>query len=273
MRRIAVHAVGALLALGVPTSAWAAGDCPDGDWFCDTAPPPEAPPAPATEPAPSAGDGEPPAGPPLAPEPARESRERQIRIDVENVRPAVPRRHRRFREWGVNLHGTLGLIADDQAASDAGMNGFGAALRFRPIPHIAIEGSLELVWGTDYNGFQRFEDALLFSGLFFANPRSAVQIYGLAGFGVGAAYLDGSTGDGSRALYDDEYSYVGVHLGAGLEARITRHFVLGGDLIGFIRERNDRDAEENPEFVDPVSHRTTNSSGGGLVRFGATFYW
>ena len=270
MRRIAVLAVGALLASTVPTTAWAAGDCPDGDWCCDTAPPPEPPSV--SEPPPSP-EAPPPSDAPVAPGPAPTTRERQIRIDVERVRPAVPRRPRRFREWGVSLHGTLGLIADDQAASDAGMNGFGAALRFRPIPHIAIEGSVELVWGTDYNGFERFEDALLLSGLFFANPRSAVQVYGLAGFGVAGAYLDSSTADGTPVLRDEKYSYVGAHLGFGLEARITRHFVIGGDLIGFLRERNDRNADENPEFVDPVTHRSTNSSGGGLVRFGVTFYW
>jgi hypothetical protein len=269
MRRIAVLAVGALLAATVPTTAWAAGECPDGDWFCDTAPSPE----PGAPPEPPPEAEEPPTVAPVAPEPTSEPRERRVRIDVERVRPAVPRRPRRYREWGVNMHGTLGLIADDRAANDAGMNGFGAALRFRPIPHIAIEGSLELVWGIDYNGFERFEDAFLVSGLFFANPRSSVQIYGVAGFGVAGAYLDSSTADGTPVLRDEKYTYVGAHLGFGLEARITRHFVLGGDLIGFLRERSDRHADENPEFVDPVTHRTTNDSGGGLVRFGATFYW
>src|SRR5215207_8885957 len=118
MRRIAVLAVGALLASTVPTTAWAAGDCPDGDWFCEAPPPPE----PATPSEPPSGTEEPLTASPAAPEPAREPREREIRINVERVRPVVPRRKRRFREWGVNLHGTLGLIVDDQAASDAGMN-------------------------------------------------------------------------------------------------------------------------------------------------------
>jgi len=190
------------------------------------------------------------------------------------VKPAVPRRHRRFREWGVNLHATLGLMADDAAASGAGMNGLGAALRFRPIPHIAIEGSLELVWGTDYNGYDRFEDAVLLSGMFFVNPRSAVQLYALAGFGFGGAYLDGDSAPaGERVLRDERYAYVGVQGGLGLEARITRHFAAGADLIGFVRERNDRNAEENPEFVDPITNRSSNSSAGGLVRLGVTFYW
>jgi hypothetical protein len=266
MRRLAVLALGALLATTLrPTRARAAGDCPDGDWFCDSAPIPAQPEAeaPAAEPAPDA-----------APPAATERSEREIRIDVERVRPAVPRKHRRrFREWGINMHGTLGLMADDQAATGAGMNGLGAALRFRPIPHVAIEGSLELVWGTDYNGYDRFEDAVLFNGLFFLNPRSAVQIYGLAGFGLGAAYIDSSSASGTRRLRDETYAYVGLQGGFGLEARITRHFAAGGDLIGFVRERNDENASENPEFVDPVTHRSTNSSGGGLVRLGATFYF
>jgi hypothetical protein len=269
MRRFAVFALGALLGAILPSQAWAAGDCPDGDWFCEPAPNPE-PPA-ASEPPP-----EPPseASPDDREPPPAQPPERHIRIDVERVRPAVPRRHRRFREWGVNMHATLGLMADDQAASGAGMNGLGAALRFRPIPHIAIEGSLELVWGTDYNGFDRFEDAVLVSGLFFVNPRSAVQLYGLAGFGFGGAYLDGRSGSADYApLRDETYAYVGLQGGLGLEARITRHFAAGVDLLGFVRERNDRNADENPEFVDPVTHRSSNSSAGGIVRLGATFYW
>jgi len=102
--------------------------------------------------------------------------------------------------------------------------------------------------------------------LFFANPRSAVQLYGLAGFGLGGAWVESDVRDAT-------YAYVGVQLGFGVEARITRHFALGGDLLGFVRERSDRNARSRPEFVDPVTQRATNTSGGGLVRLGATFYW
>lgn len=252
--------------------ALAAGECPDGDWFCDPAPLPPAEPSPPPEPAPKPAPApDQPGDATLVPEP--EPRQK-IQIDVPQVRPAQ-RRRLRYREWGVNMHGAVGLMGNDSAMSpDAGMNGLGAALRFRPIPHIAIEGSLELTWGTDYNGFDRFEDAVLVSGLFFANPRSAVQLYALAGLGLGGAWVEGSyapNGGGERL--DERYAYVGVHLGFGVEARITRHFVLGGDLLGFLRERQDRDAHERPEFVDPETHRATNTSGGGLLRLGATFYW
>jgi hypothetical protein len=198
-----------------------------------------------------------------------------MRFDVPPPEPPRPRRRRGFREWGLNLHANLGLMGgDDRKSPNADMNGIGAALRFRPIPHIAIEGSVELLWGTDYNGFQRFEDALLVNGLFFANPRSAIQVYGLAGFGFGAAYLDsGLAADGQPVLRDETYAYVGGQLGVGVEGRVTRHFALGADLVGFLRWRNDRNARREPEFIDPETGKTTNTSGGGLVRLGATYYW
>ncbi|HYQ17231.1 MAG TPA: hypothetical protein VEQ58_15770 [Polyangiaceae bacterium] len=276
MRRLAVSAVAASLLCCVARPASAAGDCPGGDWFCEPAPepppgpdqPPPGAPNPARSPAPPSGSPfEPP--PPPPPPPGEE-----IRIDVPNVPPAHPRRRRGFREWGVNLHAALGLMGNDDAmASNAGMNGLGGALRFRPIPYIAIEGALELMWGNDYNGFQRFEHAELANVLFYANPRSVVQFYGLAGLGIGAAYLDSSGPDGRPILSDETYRYFGGQIGVGLEGRVTRHFALGADLIGFLRARTDRHADRNPEFVDPISGRTTNTSGGGLLRLGATFYW
>jgi hypothetical protein len=286
MRRPAMFAALSLVALlgTLTVPARAADDCPEGDWFCEPAPAgdPAAEPGPAPArdraeregrrrerpPSPQGSPFEPP------PPPGMEE-DRRVNIDVENVRPARPRHRRGFREWGVNLHANIGLMGDDDDMSpDAGMNGFGGALRFRPIPHIAIEAAAELLWGTDYNGFQRFEQALLVNGLFFANPRSAVQLYGIAGLGFGAAFLDsGVAADGLPVLRDETYAYTGGQLGVGVEGRVTRHFALGADLIGFLRWRTDRHAGDEPEFVDPVSGRTTNTSGGGLLRLGATFYW
>jgi hypothetical protein len=198
-----------------------------------------------------------------------------MRLDVPPLEPPRHRRRRGFREWGINLHANLGLMGgSDHKSPNADMNGIGAAVRFRPIPHIAIEGSVELLWGTDFNGFQRFEDALLLNGLFYANPRSAIQLYGLAGVGFGAAYLDsGLAADGQPVLRDETYAYVGGQLGVGVEGRVTRHFALGADLVGFLRWRNDRNARREPEFVDPDTGKTTNTSGGGLLRLGATYYW
>src|SRR6188768_970477 len=159
MRRLAVFAA-ALSSLGAwAPAARAAGDCPDGDWFCEPPPAadpaqgqPEASPAPAKpERGPRGGRGgrggqEPSA---FEPPPPPGMDDGQVRIDVERVQPARPRHRRGFREWGVNLHANVGLMGNDELMSpDADMNGLGGALRFRPIPYIAIEGSVELLWGT-----------------------------------------------------------------------------------------------------------------------------
>jgi hypothetical protein len=270
MRRLVVPAVAASLLFTLARPAIAAGDCPDGDWFCEPAPvappPPDLPPPP---PGPSPSPAPPPDSSFEPPPPER------VQIDAPEVGPARPRHRRGFREWGINLHAALGLMGGDSMMSrDADMNGLGGALRYRPIPYVAIEGALELVWGTDYNGFDRFEHAELVNGLFYVNPRSAVQLYGLAGFGFGSAYLDsGTQPDGRPVLADERYRYFGGQLGVGLEGRVSRHFALGADLIGFLRSRVDRHAARNPEFTDPVSGRTTNTSSGGLLRLGATFYW
>jgi hypothetical protein len=255
--------------------ARAAADCPPGDWFCDEAPPPSAP-APAQPPPGSPDAGPEPLGPdapPLDEEPEqRDERDRLIRLDVERPEPIKRRRHRRFREWGFGVHFGIGLMGNDRDAHpQADMNGFGASLRFRPIPHIAVEGSLDVFMGTDYNGFNRFEDVLMANALFFANPRSAVQLYGLDGFGGGHAWLDAGRVD--PPLADETYSYLGMQAGFGVEARITRRFAIGADLLGFVRGRTDRGARDNPEFVDPVTHRATNTSGGGVLRLGGTLYW
>src|SRR5882724_6141262 len=179
MRRLAVFAVAASVLGTLAGSARAAGDCPDGDWFCDPAPVPEQPPGPAPSPGPAGPRHLPPrepAPPPWEPPPPPGYYDDgEVRIDVPRVEPVRPRRRRGFHEWGLNLHAVIGLMGNDSNMSpNAGMSGMGGALRFRPIPHIAIEGGLEFLWGTDYNGFPRSEQALLVNGLFFANPRSAV---------------------------------------------------------------------------------------------------
>lgn len=282
MRCLALSALASLL-VTVASPARAAGECPDGDWFCEPAPPPPAPaPSPAPRrpaplpPAPLRVGPEPPLPPPrLYPPPPPYYDDGRVRIITE---PPPPRRHHRrrgYHEWGLNLHALVGLMGSSNAmSSEADMNGLGGALRFRPIPHIAIEAAPELAWGTDYNGFQRFEGALLVNGLFFANPHSAVQLYGVAGFGFGGASVDaGFLRDGRVDARDHHYRYFGTQLGLGVEGRVTRNFALGLDLLGFLRWRTDRHADSNPEYFDAVTGRSTNSSGGGLLRLGATFYW
>jgi hypothetical protein len=70
-----------------------------------------------------------------------------------------------------------------------------------------------------------------------------------------------------------DYSYFGAQAGIGLELRLSRHFAINGDVRGFIRGRIDDQAQYSPEFVNTTTGQTTNTSGGGLLTLGMTFYF
>src|SRR6185295_9087720 len=76
---------------------------------------------------------------------------------------------------------------NNAAAKDSGMGGIGASLRYRPIPHFAFDLGIDLLGGTDFNGFQRTETPLTLSGMIFLNPRSPVQLYLLGGMNFSQA--------------------------------------------------------------------------------------
>jgi opacity protein-like surface antigen len=183
---------------------------------------------------------------------------------------------------GINLRleGVLMGNRDNTRAGDAGMGGFGLSFRYRPVPHFALDAGIDVFGGRDWNGFRRSETALLLSGIIFVNPYSPVQFYLLGGFGFSGAEVDyhatTATAAGGTQTIDErrEYSYFGAHFGPGLEFRVSRRVALNLDLIGFVRGRTDGRAVSEPEFVDPNNpERTTNTSGGGLLRGGITFYW
>ena len=73
--------------------------------------------------------------------------------------------------------------------------------------------------------------------------------------------------------FDDTYHYFGGTFGLGLEYRVTRTIAFNVDVRGFVRGRTDNDAKANPEFLDPATGKTTNTSGGVLVTGGMTFYF
>jgi hypothetical protein len=102
-----------------------------------------------------------------------------------------------------------------------------------------------------------------------------VQIYALGGIGFSGAdvTIAPRSGDAPFPRHDEHYSYFGGQAGLGVEVRVSRSIALGGDILGFIRGRTDDNASSAPEFEDPNTHRVTNTSGAGLVRVGATFYW
>jgi hypothetical protein len=281
-----------------PASALAAGDCPDG-WFCEDGPAPGPPssPSPARtgeRPAPASGaspmpppgapprpsDAEsynPPNYPPPGYPPAAGDPDEPIVFDAPEPEPVVPRRHRRpFHEWGFNLHIEDAIMGGKrERASNAGMAGLGFGFRYRPLPPLAFEAGLDLLTGTDFQGYSRSEVGLLLNTLVFFNPHDVVQIYGLGGLGFSGAdvTIAPRSGEADFKRHDEHYSYFGGQLGFGAEVRVSRRIAIAGDLLGFIRTRTDDQADTVPEFVDPNTHRTTNTSGGGLLRLGATFYW
>jgi hypothetical protein len=262
-------------------------NCPPGSWFCaDTQTAPAAPadqpvqpqplqPLPSDEPsAAPAKPGQPQViyqpPPPVVvyqpPPPVMVVREAPPPYVHTPPPPAWARRN----EWGLNLH-LAGAMIGRGNQGNTSMGGIGFGLRYRPVPGFAIEGDLDFAGGRDYSGYQRSETAFTFNGLFFLNPRSKAQVYLLAGFGWAGAKVQVDRQDG---FYSDveRYGYFGGQLGAGLELRLAKHFALNLDVRGFIRGRTDSAAQYNPEFRDS-NGRSTNTSGGGLVTGGMTFYF
>ncbi len=279
---LAIVTLGAVLAM--PAVASAQSECPDG-WFCEQ----EEAPADAEESG-DADQSEQPEGsdaeeakPKRAPKRLPAEAQKPVPVIVvdraENVPP--PPKKRKRSEWGVNMRIEGVLMDEDGRDEDADMGGLGVSLRYRPIPHFAFDVGLDFLGGTDWEGRERHETALTLSGMLFFNPRSTVQVYTLGGIGVSGARVtideqtfendDGSTS--TLGEYEDEWSYFGAHIGAGLEFRLSRKVALNLDVIGFIRGRTDEQAERQPEFVDPDTGRVTNTSGGGLGRAGITIYW
>ncbi len=275
------------------------GNCPPGGWFCDEAESADEEPA-ADEATPDTGhdgDERPAPGSRRPPKykrgpsvvvvsPGDEPPPNVVVLEkgTEPPPPPVTRPHRRrFREMGINLRleGVLMGSSDDRTrAHDSGMMGGGISFRYRPIPHFAFDAGVDILGGRDWYGFRRNETALLLSAMVFFNPYSPVQFYLLGGVGVSGAEVNWrgtqSNPDGTTQPIAQrrEYSYFGAHFGPGLEFRASRRVALNVDLLGFIRGRTDRRANTEPEFVDPGNpQRTTNTSGGGLLRGGITFYW
>lgn len=220
--------------------------------------------APATPPA------QPHRLPPPAP-PVKRAPPAPIRV----VPPPPPRRVDRS-EWGFNLRLEGAMMGQKRGAMhggrgadpDASMGGLGIGLRARPVRSFALQLDLDFIGGRDYNGYRRQEVPMSINAMVFVNPRSKVQVYFTGGLGWSTAEVE--TQPGGPA---EKWTYFGLQGGMGLEWRVSRGLGLGFDVIGFIRGRTDEAARVRPEFVDPETGRATNTSGGGLARLGATFYW
>ncbi|HYP75435.1 MAG TPA: outer membrane beta-barrel protein [Polyangiaceae bacterium] len=283
MARRLVFVLPVALVLLAPALARAAGeDCPDG-WFCEanaapappSSQPPNGPPSPRPEPSgPPAGvPAVPPAAfyPPATP-PGPEARVQQADPEKE---PPRKRQHRRFREWGFNLHFEGALVAD-QPRADSGTGGLGFGFRYRALPALAFEVGLDFLRGPEHRGYWRSEAALLLNTLVFFNPRDVVQLYALGGLGfsrTGLTYVR-SSGDEVVVRESDEHqSYFGGQLGLGLEVRVSHRVAIAGDVVGFIRGRTDDDWRDSGHFISGDPRRHSDSDSGALLRAGVTFYW
>ncbi|AKT35925.1 hypothetical protein [Chondromyces crocatus] len=196
--------------------------------------------------------------------------------------PPPPPRRKWRSEWGFNLRLQGASFGSTRgAAEDAAMGGAGLSLRYRPVPAFAIDLGVDVLGGIDYHGFKRAEIPISLSGMVFVNPRSRVQFYFMGGMHASYAQVERTaiiTSDtpgvpSTVSTFTQEYDYFGGHGGIGLEFRVSRHVALNIDGLGFIRSRTDDQAASNPEFYDPATGRTTNTSGGGLFRGGISFYW
>jgi hypothetical protein len=254
-------------------------ECPPGGWFCEETPPVEAEAEVEVDPE----DESDPDKPVVVTKTEADGTRKILIVDKPPKEKKKKRRPR--KEWGLNLHvqGVMMGSASDRRRQEphetAGMGGLGFSLRYRPVPHFAFDAGLDFIGGIDYLGNERGETALLLNGMVFINPKNKVQVYALGGLGFSGASVNRRNvtelSDGGLVESEErvEYSYFGGQLGMGLEFRIGKRTALNVDVLGFVRGRTDERARTEPEFIDPETGRTTNTSGGGLLRGGITFYW
>ena len=183
-------------------------------------------------------------------------------------------------EWGLNLRlQGVGFGGDEDGKSkDAGMGGVGLSLRYRPVPAFALEAGVDVLGGTDYNGFERVELPVSLNGILYVNPRSRAQFYFTGGVHWSSATVSSDKPDPRLSPdpesdgFATEYSYFGGQGAIGLEFRVSRRVALNIDELAFVRARTN-DEGTPAEFTDPDTGKTTNTSGGGLFRGGLTFWW
>jgi hypothetical protein len=271
--RFALTACTVALSLAAAIPASAQTPCPPDGWFCDEAEAaPESPPNDGTAPAPEALP--PPA--PAAKPPANRSRppivvyspEREAEQEGEGS--LLERKQRLQPKWGLNLRLQGVLMSQREGQDDTGMGGIGASLRYQVVPAVALDFGADLLGGTDYNGFDRGEFMWSASGLFFFNPKSPLQVYSILGLNLSFASVKVAYEDG--IIDEQDWNYFGGHMGLGLQGALGPKVALNVDITGFLRGRTDSRARREPEFIDSRG-RMTNTSGGGLLRGGLTFFW
>jgi hypothetical protein len=196
--------------------------------------------------------------------------------------PPAPKPARWQSEFGINLR-VEGVALGNRSGSsfNVGMGGVGLSLRYRPVPHFAFDLGADVLAGTDYNGFQRLEVPISLNGIFYLNPRNRLQVYLIGGANVSRAEVSSNPSAVAQELlaptgggqYGATYTYFGGQGGMGLEVRVSKRVAIDLDGLAFVRERIGDTQQTPPEFVNPRTGQTTNTSAGGLFRGGLTFWW
>lgn len=200
-----------------------------------------------------------PTAPPAAPPPP-----------ARPVRRLVPWRE----HFGLNLRAEGAGFAS-AGGNRVGMGGAGISMRWRPARAFALDVGLDVLGGNDYYDKTRIESAFSMSGMIFFNPKSLFQIYALGGFHISHAEIETSnpcpTNTYCFASSDTTgRDYIGLHGGLGVELRLAKHFGIDLDGLGIIRTGIGNDS---PEFTNPKTGQTSDTSGAGVVRGGITFWW
>ena len=183
--------------------------------------------------------------------------------------------------WGsrlaldVRVDGAGGF-GHDVAGNSWGLGGIGVGLRYRVSPHFGLELGADLLGGRDYNDDKTTEFSGNLGGLLYVNPRSRAQFYFSGGLMGDYAKATGHLGAADalvQAPADLHYNHVGGYAGLGLELFATRHLAFHADVRGVVRQNVSGDAATQPEFTDPATGRTSNTSTGLVGSVGALFYF
>ena len=158
-----------------------------------------------------------------------------------------------------------------------GLGGAGIGLRYRAAPHFGFEGGVDFLGGRDWNDHKTFDFAGNLGGNLYFNPRSRAQLYLSGGLLVDHASaqqtaglpcpLNGFCPSTSQGL---SYNHVGGYAGLGLEIFATRRLAFHLDARPFVRQTV---GGSSPEFTDPTTGHSTNTSAGIMGSGGMIFYF
>ena len=189
--------------------------------------------------------------------------------------PKKKKKWRRHRQWGMNLRIDGLLIPEYSETQASGMAGLGLSLRYRPTPMFALDLSADFIGGTDANGLDRQELPIGIGAMLYANPRDLAQFYVFGGLNWSFARVFSDVplshlAEGTR----DAYTYFGGHAGLGVEFRVSRLIGINIDGLAIVRTRTDSDEGGlYPEYYNPRTGESSNSSAAGMLRAGVTFWW